>query len=80
MYLTFPASVMLAGAMNPRLPGFWNDPTPECCCSPAQIELNVARISRLLLDHIIIPVVFAITALQTFIFVPKALARVVEHG
>ena len=34
MSLTFPASFMLAAAMNPCPCGFWNDPTRECRCTP----------------------------------------------
>jgi len=52
MSLTFPASFVLAAAMNPCPCGFWNDPTRECRCSPAQIERYVGRISGPLLDRI----------------------------
>src|SRR5215467_13001333 len=52
MSLTFPASFILAAAMNPCPCGFWNDPTRECRCSPAQIERYVGRISGPLLDRI----------------------------
>ncbi len=38
MSLTFPASFMLAAAMNPCPCGFWNDPTRECRCTPLQIQ------------------------------------------
>ena len=41
MSLTFPASFMLAAAMNPCPCGFWNDPTRECRCSPLQIQRYV---------------------------------------
>jgi len=44
MSLTFPASFMLAAAMNPCPCGFWNDPTRECRCSPMQIQRYVGRI------------------------------------
>src|ERR1041385_8509560 len=52
MSLTFPASFMLAAAMNPCPCGFWNDPTRECRCSPAQIQRYVGKISGPLLDRI----------------------------
>jgi magnesium chelatase family protein len=32
--------------------GFWNDPTRECRCTPAQIDRYVGRISGPLLDRI----------------------------
>src|SRR5947208_935982 len=52
MSLTFPASFILAAAMNPCPCGFWNDPTRECRCSPLQIQRYVGRISGPLLDRI----------------------------
>jgi magnesium chelatase family protein len=52
MSLTFPASFMLAAAMNACPCGFWNDPTRECRCSPLQIQRYVGRISGPLLDRI----------------------------
>jgi len=52
MSLTFPASFILAAAMNPCACGFWNDPTRECRCSLSQIERYVGRISGPLLDRI----------------------------
>jgi len=52
MSLTFPASFILAAAMNPCACGFWNDPTRECRCSLSQIERYVGKISGPLLDRI----------------------------
>src|SRR5258705_1682656 len=52
MSLTFPASFMLAAAMNPCPCGFWNDPTRECRCTPLQIQRYLGRISGPLLDRI----------------------------
>src|SRR5881227_2262817 len=52
MSLTFPASFMLAAAMNPCPCGFWNDPVRECRCTPLQIQRYVGRISGPLLDRI----------------------------
>jgi magnesium chelatase family protein len=52
MSLTFPASFMLVGSMNPCPCGFWNDPTRECRCTPLQIQRYVGRISGPLLDRI----------------------------
>ena len=52
MSLTFPASFMLAAAMNACPCGFWNDPVRECRCTPAQMQRYVGRISGPLLDRI----------------------------
>jgi magnesium chelatase family protein len=52
MTLTFPASFMLAAAMNPCACGFFNDPTRECRCTPLQIQRYVGRVSGPLLDRI----------------------------
>jgi magnesium chelatase family protein len=52
MSLTFPASFMLAAAMNPCPCGNWNNPTQECRCTPLQIQRYVGRISGPLLDRI----------------------------
>jgi magnesium chelatase family protein len=52
MSLTFPASFMLAAAMNPCPCGFWNDAVRECRCTPAQMQRYVGRISGPLLDRI----------------------------
>jgi magnesium chelatase family protein len=52
MSLTFPASFMLVGSMNPCPCGFWNDPVRECRCTPLQIQRYVGRISGPLLDRI----------------------------
>jgi magnesium chelatase family protein len=50
--LTFPASFMLAAAMNPCPCGYFNDPTRECRCTPPQIQRYVTKISGPLLDRI----------------------------
>jgi magnesium chelatase family protein len=52
MTLTFPASFMLAAAMNPCACGFFNDPTRECRCTPLQVQRYVGRVSGPLLDRI----------------------------
>jgi magnesium chelatase family protein len=52
MSLTFPASFVLAAAMNPCPCGHWSDPSRECRCSPTQIQRYVGRISGPLLDRI----------------------------
>jgi magnesium chelatase family protein len=52
MTTTFPASFMLAAAMNPCPCGFFNDPVRECRCTPLQIQRYVGRVSGPLLDRI----------------------------
>jgi magnesium chelatase family protein len=52
MTLTFPASFMLAAAMNPCACGFFNDPVRECRCTPLQVQRYVGRVSGPLLDRI----------------------------
>jgi magnesium chelatase family protein len=52
MTLTFPASFMLAAAMNPCPCGNWNNPAAECRCTPLQIQRYIGRISGPLLDRI----------------------------
>ena len=50
--VTFPANVMLVGAMNPCACGHFGNPKRECRCSPAQVERYRQRISGPLLDRI----------------------------
>ncbi len=50
--LTYPASFMLAAAMNPCPCGRRFDPTKECRCTPAQVQKYMAKISGPLLDRI----------------------------
>lgn len=52
MTLTFPASFMLAAAMNPCPCGYFNDRSRECHCTPPQIQRYVAKVSGPLLDRI----------------------------
>jgi magnesium chelatase family protein len=52
MSLTFPASFMLAAAMNPCQCGFHGDALHVCTCTPAMIQRYLARISGPLLDRI----------------------------
>jgi magnesium chelatase family protein len=50
--VTFPASFMLAAAMNPCLCGYYGDPFKECKCSPGEISRYHKRITGPLLDRI----------------------------
>jgi magnesium chelatase family protein len=52
MTLTFPARLMLVGAMNPCPCGFFGDTTKECRCTGAIIQRYLAKISGPLLDRI----------------------------
>ena len=59
----FPASFMLAAAMNPCPCGYYNHPEKECICSPGTIQRYLGKISGPLLDRIdiqveIVPVPF----------------------
>lgn len=50
--LTFPARIMLVGAMNPCPCGFYGDTTRECRCTPGIIQRYLAKVSGPLLDRI----------------------------
>jgi magnesium chelatase family protein len=50
--VSFPASFMLVGAMNPCPCGFFGDPVKECTCAPAAVTRYQKRISGPLLDRI----------------------------
>ncbi|MBC8075873.1 MAG: ATP-binding protein, partial [Chloroflexales bacterium] len=50
--ITYPANVMLVGAMNPCLCGYHGDSERACTCSPAAITRYQKRISGPLLDRI----------------------------
>jgi magnesium chelatase family protein len=50
--ITYPASFMLVGAMNPCPCGFASDPLRACACSPGAIAKYKHRISGPLLDRI----------------------------
>jgi magnesium chelatase family protein len=50
--LTYPARLMLVGALNPCPCGYYGDPVRECSCTPHQIQRYLARLSGPLLDRI----------------------------
>jgi magnesium chelatase family protein len=50
--LSFPASLILVGAMNPCRCGFLGDALHECRCTPKQIQIYRSKISGPLLDRI----------------------------
>jgi magnesium chelatase family protein len=50
--LTYPASFMLVGAMNPCPCGFAGDPTRSCSCLPGHVGRYRNRVSGPLLDRI----------------------------
>jgi magnesium chelatase family protein len=52
MSLTYPAKLMLAGALNPCPCGYHGDPGHDCSCTPLQIQRYMGRISGPLLDRI----------------------------
>jgi len=52
MSLTFPANLMLMGAMNPCPCGYYGHRTKECRCTGMQIQRYVGKISGPLLDRI----------------------------
>ena len=52
MTLSFPATFMLAAAMNPCPCGYFNDPSHECTCTPPLIQRYVSKIFGPLLDRI----------------------------
>jgi magnesium chelatase family protein len=49
--VTYPAAVMLVGALNPCPCGWHGDPERECICSPAMVTRYQKRISGPLLDR-----------------------------
>ncbi|RMG03145.1 MAG: ATP-binding protein, partial [Nitrospirae bacterium] len=50
--VSYPASFMLVGAMNPCACGHWGDDRKQCICTPSQIQRYRRKISGPLLDRI----------------------------
>ncbi|HEY3118518.1 MAG TPA: YifB family Mg chelatase-like AAA ATPase [Chloroflexota bacterium] len=50
--VTFPAKLMLVGAMNPCPCGYYGDPVRSCVCPPAQVARYGKRVSGPLMDRI----------------------------
>jgi magnesium chelatase family protein len=49
--VTFPAKIMLVGAMNPCPCGYAGDPIRACSCGPGQVERYAKRVSGPLMDR-----------------------------
>ncbi|MBI4213217.1 MAG: ATP-binding protein, partial [Chloroflexi bacterium] len=50
--VTFPAKLMLVGAMNPCPCGYFGDPVRACTCAPALVGRYAKRVSGPLMDRI----------------------------
>lgn len=50
--ITYPARLMLIGALNPCPCGYYGDHSRECSCTPQQVLRYMARISGPLIDRI----------------------------
>ncbi|PIE70176.1 MAG: ATP-dependent protease [Deltaproteobacteria bacterium] len=61
--ITYPASVMLIGASNPCICGYYGDPRNTCRCTAAQIRRYQSRLSGPLMDRFDIQI--AVPAVDT---------------
>jgi magnesium chelatase family protein len=50
--LSYPARLMLVGALNPCPCGYYGDQSRECSCSPLQVQRYISRLSGPLLDRV----------------------------
>lgn len=50
--VTYPASFMLVGSMNPCPCGYWGEEDGRCCCNEGQVRRYRSRLSGPLLDRI----------------------------
>ena len=78
--VSFPADVMLVGAMNPCPCGRKGDPRRACTCAPGKPEEYVGKLSGALLDRIdLIVEVRAVSTDDLFLAAPGEPSSIVRH-